>query len=243
LNAAIMHGGMDVGIVNAHEMIHIDDVERDIKILSENLVFNKTADATEKMMEMTLYEKECDAARKNGQPLPRKPRVIVKLPRKRFAYDDVPEVPRIEPPAPSSEYAQKKIPVSYEWDKVSHPLIDSARAGKLTDVSVQGKAAGWTDLRRNWSAVSSGASVPASFPYFVRGRDSVRAYITTLFNTEVTMYDGAMGTMIQMQGKWLDEAAYRGERFADWSCNVKGNNDLLSLTQPAVIKVCVKFFF
>jgi 5-methyltetrahydrofolate--homocysteine methyltransferase len=56
LNAAIVQGGMDVGIVNAHEMIHIDDVERDIKILSENLVFNKTSDATEKMMEMTLYE-------------------------------------------------------------------------------------------------------------------------------------------------------------------------------------------
>jgi hypothetical protein len=51
------------------------------------------------------------------------------------------------------------------------------------------------------------------------------------------MYDGAMGTMIQNQGKWLDEAAYRGECFAIWSCNVKGNNDLLTLSQPAVIKV------
>jgi hypothetical protein len=228
---------MDVGIVNAHEMIHIDDVDRSIKILAENLVFNRTADATEKMMEMTLYEKEYDAAKKKGLPLPRKPRVIVEIPRKRFAYDDFPEQPRLEPPAPSSEYAQKKIPVSYEWEKVSHPMIDRMRVGQLTDVAVQGKAAGWSDLRRNWSAVSTSASVPNSFPYFVRGRDSVRAYITSLFNSEVTMYDGAMGTMIQMQGKWLDEAAYRGERFADWSCNVKGNNDLLSLTQPAVIKV------
>jgi hypothetical protein len=122
-------------------------------------------------------------------------------------------------------------------------LIDSVRSGQLADVSVLGKAAGWSDLRRNWSAVGSSASVPSSYPYFVRGRDSVRSYITTLFNTEVTMYDGAMGTMIQMQGKWLDEAAYRGERFANWSCNVKGNNDLLSLSQPAVIKVrcCVQY--
>ena len=87
----------------------------------------------------------------------------------------------------------------------------------------------------DWSA-ASGSTVPASFPYFVRGRDSVRAYIAKLFSTEVTMYDGAMGTMIQKQGKWLDEAAFRGERFADWSCSVKGNNDLLTLTQPAVIK-------
>ena len=50
------------------------------------------------------------------------------------------------------------------------------------------------------------------------------------------MYDGAMGTMIQKQSKWLDETAFRGERFSNWTHNVKGNNDLLSLTQPAVIK-------
>ena len=154
-----------------------------------------------------------------------------------WSYVDAPDVPRIEAPAPSSEYAQKKILASYEWDKVSHPLIGSVRSGQLSDVSVLGKAAGWSDLHRNWSGVGSSASVPASYPYFVRGRDSVRSYITTLFNTEVTMYDGAMGTMIQNQGKWLDEATYRGERFANWSCNVKVNNDLLTLSQPTVIKV------
>ena len=228
---------MDVGIVNSHEMIHIDDVDRSIKILSDNLVFNRTPDATEKMMEMTIYEKEYETAKKKGLPLPVKPRVVVEIPRKKFSYDDLPEVPQLEPPAPTSEYAQNKIPASYLWSEVSHPKIDTARQAQLGDVSVIGKAAGWSDLRRDWSSTSASADVPKSFPYFVRGRDSVRAYITTLFNTEVTMYDGAMGTMIQNQGKWLDEAAYRGERFADWNCNVKGNNDLLSLTQPAVIKV------
>nr|WP_270888338.1 methionine synthase [Pedococcus sp. 5OH_020] len=45
--------------------------------------------------------------------------------------------------------------------------------------------------------------------------------------------DGAMGTMIQREG--LSEADYRGERFADWPSDLKGNNDLLSLTQPEVI--------
>jgi 5-methyltetrahydrofolate--homocysteine methyltransferase len=50
------------------------------------------------------------------------------------------------------------------------------------------------------------------------------------------MYDGAMGTMIQNEGSWLTEEAFRGERFKDWTCNVKGNNDLLTLTQPATIK-------
>ncbi|PID34173.1 MAG: methionine synthase, partial [Thiotrichales bacterium] len=42
-----------------------------------------------------------------------------------------------------------------------------------------------------------------------------------------------MGTMVQRYQ--LQEKDYRGERFADWSCDVKGNNDLLTLTQPAII--------
>ena len=88
-----------------------------------------------------------------------------------------------------------------------------ARAGKLTDVAVNGKAAGWKDLRTDWSAVTTSSSVPAAFPYFVRGRDSVRAYITKLFSTEITMYDGAMGTTIRTYG--LGEKEIRGERFAD----------------------------
>src|SRR5690349_11312238 len=46
--------------------------------------------------------------------------------------------------------------------------------------------------------------------------------------------DGAMGTMIQREG--LAEEDYRGERFADWADDLKGNNDLLSLTQPGVIR-------
>ncbi|MGO4342325.1 methionine synthase [Pedococcus sp. 2YAF34] len=45
--------------------------------------------------------------------------------------------------------------------------------------------------------------------------------------------DGAMGTMIQREG--LGEEDYRGERFADWPSDLKGNNDLLSLTQPEII--------
>jgi 5-methyltetrahydrofolate--homocysteine methyltransferase len=49
----------------------------------------------------------------------------------------------------------------------------------------------------------------------------------------ILILDGAMGTMIQRHA--LDEAAYRGERFADWPTDLKGNNDLLVLTQPAII--------
>lgn len=46
--------------------------------------------------------------------------------------------------------------------------------------------------------------------------------------------DGGMGTMIQRCG--LEEQAFRGSRFADWPCDLKGNNDLLVLSQPQVIR-------
>ena len=50
----------------------------------------------------------------------------------------------------------------------------------------------------------------------------------------ILLLDGAMGTMIQ--GCGLDEDAYRGERFRDWESDLKGNNDLLSITRPGLIK-------
>ena len=50
----------------------------------------------------------------------------------------------------------------------------------------------------------------------------------------IVLLDGAMGTMIQGYG--LGEDDYRGERFADWGRDLKGNNDLLSITRPAVIR-------
>jgi 5-methyltetrahydrofolate--homocysteine methyltransferase len=49
----------------------------------------------------------------------------------------------------------------------------------------------------------------------------------------ILVVDGAMGTMIQRHK--LEEEHYRGERFKDWHKDVKGNNDLLSITQPDII--------
>jgi 5-methyltetrahydrofolate--homocysteine methyltransferase len=49
----------------------------------------------------------------------------------------------------------------------------------------------------------------------------------------ILIIDGAMGTMIQRHK--LEEADYRGTRFKDWHSDVKGNNDLLSITQPEMI--------
>ena len=56
----------------------------------------------------------------------------------------------------------------------------------------------------------------------------------------IMLLDGAMGTMIQSYG--LDEDAYRGERFRDWHGDLKGNNDLLTITRPAVIQDIHKQF-
>ena len=58
--------------------------------------------------------------------------------------------------------------------------------------------------------------------------------IKRLLERCVLMLDGAMGTMIQSYN--LDEAGYRGERFQDFEADLKGNNDILSLTQPGIIE-------
>lgn len=57
----------------------------------------------------------------------------------------------------------------------------------------------------------------------------------------ILVLDGAMGTMIQQLKP--DEDAYRGTRFADWSCSVKGNNDLLNLTWPDAIRDIHRQYF
>lgn len=57
--------------------------------------------------------------------------------------------------------------------------------------------------------------------------------LTEQLARKILILDGAMGTMIQEHQ--LSEADYRGERFADWDCDLKGNNDLLSLTRPDLI--------
>jgi 5-methyltetrahydrofolate--homocysteine methyltransferase len=55
-----------------------------------------------------------------------------------------------------------------------------------------------------------------------------------LLEQRIVLLDGAMGTMIQGYG--LGEDDYRGDRFAEWESDLKGNNDLLSITRPQVIR-------
>ncbi len=59
------------------------------------------------------------------------------------------------------------------------------------------------------------------------------AQLKDLLTRRILIIDGAMGTMIQKHH--LQETDYRGTRFRDWHCDVKGNNDLLSLTRPDII--------
>lgn len=63
---------------------------------------------------------------------------------------------------------------------------------------------------------------------------STLATLKELLAKRILIIDGAMGTMIQRHQ--LEEADYRGERFADWASDLKGNNDLLVLTQPHIIQ-------
>jgi 5-methyltetrahydrofolate--homocysteine methyltransferase len=62
--------------------------------------------------------------------------------------------------------------------------------------------------------------------------------IKELLEQRILIIDGAMGTMIQRYK--LSEPDYRGDRFKDWPSDVKGNNDLLCLTQPQIIKAIHK---
>ena len=65
--------------------------------------------------------------------------------------------------------------------------------------------------------------------------------LETLLRRRIVVLDGAMGTMIQAEG--LDEEGFRGTRFRDWPGDLKGNNDLLVLTQPDIVRDIHRAFF
>ena len=63
---------------------------------------------------------------------------------------------------------------------------------------------------------------------------STKTRLQQLLSERILLLDGAMGTMIQ--ARRLSDAEFRGERFADFPYDLAGNNDLLSLTQPDIIR-------
>ena len=66
LQHCILESGMDVGIVNANEMLALSEVDPELLVACENLVFNRTSDATDVMLELTKKEKDMMEARKKG---------------------------------------------------------------------------------------------------------------------------------------------------------------------------------
>ena len=88
-------------------------------------------------------------------------------------------------------------------------------------------------------AHAGGRPVPAWTPDPSHGptpwtRGSRLAALEALLRQRILVLDGAMGTMIQAY--LLQEADFRGERFADWHKDLRGNNDLLALTRPDIIQ-------
>ena len=65
--------------------------------------------------------------------------------------------------------------------------------------------------------------------------------IKALLANKILVLDGAMGTMIQAYS--LNEADFRGTHFKDHNCSLKGNNDLLSITRPDIIRDIHKAYF
>ena len=80
----------------------------------------------------------------------------------------------------------------------------------------------------------SGRSTSSQFNYCDTALMNNSERIEQLLSKRILLLDGAMGTMIQRHK--LQESDYRGERFKNWHTPIQGNNDLLTLTQPHIIR-------
>ena len=95
-------------------------------------------------------------------------------------------------------------------------------------------------------SVGNSVSVPEltynnSMEALTEKRQERALLLDRLVAERIVILDGPMGTMIQGYG--IDEAGFRGDRFADHPCDLKGNNDLLSITQPDVIRKIHRAYF
>jgi 5-methyltetrahydrofolate--homocysteine methyltransferase len=90
-------------------------------------------------------------------------------------------------------------------------------------------------------SVSAKASPYSVVPVDVKARDTRIRKLRELIEQRILIIDGAMGTMIQRHK--LDEAGYRGDRFRDYGRDIRGNNDLLTLTQPQIVAGIHRAYF
>ena len=70
-------------------------------------------------------------------------------------------------------------------------------------------------------------------------RQSRFAALEAVALERILILDGGMGT--QIQGFNLEAADFEGERFTNWEIPLKGNNDLLNITRPDVVKACLLY--
>jgi len=141
---------MDVGIVNSHELLALESLDEDMRLLCEDLVFNRNEEATELMLERTAYERACIDARKKGLAPPRKPRgKIINKPRLQFDYDKIPPKKATEPPLPSSYAAQNHVPNPYLNSQIAHEKIQAVRE----KAKFSSDGASWKSLEIDYTQV------------------------------------------------------------------------------------------
>jgi len=186
------------------------------------------------MLDRTAFEKECLEAKKKGLPQPRRKFKREQALKRAVQFDWETTEPKTvkEPPLPTGQAAQNHVPNSYKNSALTHPKVCAVRARAAEANALKEAANLFGNASIDYTQQTN--MFPKSFPHFVRGRDSLRTYISQLFTTRIGYYDGAMGTMIQKYQ--LSEEDFRGSRFASYDMLIKGNNDLLSITKPEVIR-------
>merc|ERR1719356_2312995 len=106
-------------------MLSIDSLEAHLLKASNDLVFNLTPEATEKMLEVTSYEKSVIEARKANRPKPRIPSSWLERKERvaHFDWEDIVPKPATEPPLPVGQAARDHVPNHYKNSTFTHPKI------------------------------------------------------------------------------------------------------------------------
>jgi hypothetical protein len=112
-----------------------------------------------------------------------------------FSWEASTATPQTEPPLPLwSDAAREHKPNPYKNSGLTHPKIEAVRS-KYAKADALGHAAKiFGDATLDYAQDAN--LYPVGFPHYVRGRDSLREHITKLFTSQMSFYDGAMGTMI-----------------------------------------------
>merc|ERR1712048_970099 len=136
-----------------------------------------TPEATEKMLEVTSYEKSVAEARKANKPKPRIPRSWIERKQRvaHFDWEDIPTKPASEPPLPVGEAARNHVPNPYKNSAFTHPKIAAVRARAAKENALGEAAKIFGDSIIDYAQEDS--VYPKGFPHYVRGRDSLREHI------------------------------------------------------------------